>query len=96
MASLVLVSSPYIDYGSWLDVTTRPRLSPYIPIGLLSLAASAREKLDSVQLFDTNDYWNVYGHGRRLSHLYLKTAEAIFKNSGSDIKPLCRYRRFHD
>ncbi|MBR8278382.1 radical SAM protein [Burkholderia cenocepacia] len=90
-----LVTSPYVDYGSWLTEGVTPRMTPYVSVGLLSLAAVIRRE-HHVSIFDVNEYWNIYLEiYNNREQLYRSTADAILNKKPDLIGFMTEYYTYH-
>ena len=95
-SNILLVPSPYLDYASWLSKGVTPRLSPYIPLGLLSLASSLRNCGNKVSLFDVNDFLNdCFLPDKSLDEIYLLVAKEIIKKNPDIVGFSTDYYTYH-
>jgi len=96
MVKIRLVSSPYIDYDSWLNDAQHPNLKSYIPLGLLSLIATLRYHGYSADLFEINEYWNkFYDFELPINYNYKKVAEAILSDDTNVVGFMTEYYTYH-
>ncbi|MBI5145825.1 MAG: B12-binding domain-containing radical SAM protein [Thaumarchaeota archaeon] len=91
-----LIHSPYIDYTSWLSDGVTPRLSSYIPTGLLSLAAILRDSGHTALLFDTNKFLNDnFVPNIPMRETYARVAESILKDKPDVVGFMTEYYSYH-
>jgi radical SAM superfamily enzyme YgiQ (UPF0313 family) len=96
MMRFSFVTSPNLDYASWLGAGATPKMAPYIPVGMLSLAAVIRSERHFPMLFDVNDFINVnLPCSTSIAHLYEAIAEAILSSEPDAIGFMTEYYTYH-
>ncbi|RUW57011.1 radical SAM protein [Mesorhizobium sp. M8A.F.Ca.ET.021.01.1.1] len=93
---VILSSTPYVDYGSWLSESRVPRTIGYIPIGLLSLASVLRDQNHTVSLFRVSAFWEEHWlHEGPIGANYERAADAILIESPDLVGFSTEYYTFH-
>ncbi|MCU7917581.1 MAG: B12-binding domain-containing radical SAM protein [Candidatus Thiodiazotropha sp. (ex Epidulcina cf. delphinae)] len=95
MSTVTLVTSAYLDYASYLNQGSPPRLTPYVSIGLLSLASVAKEQGWRASVFEINRLLNELAREERLDRKLTRVASVLAADRPQVIGLMTEYYSYH-